>query len=155
VLPILFAAFIPICIGNVSGNMVIATDQQRTYIWFAAIGLIVNLALNFALVPGMGMEGAAWATLATEVVVVGITTAMVLRRMEVAIDVRRIVAGAVAAGLAALALLGLREAGLGAIPLVLVMALIYPVALIVLRALDLGELRELLRARRDLSSANP
>jgi O-antigen/teichoic acid export membrane protein len=149
VLPILFASFVPVCIGNVAGNMVIATDQQRTYIWFAAIGLLVNLGLNFALIPHLGMEGAAWATLATEVVVVGVTTRMVLRRMRVAISLRRIIAGAVAAAATGLAVLALREAGLGAIPLVIAMAAIYPLALVGLRAVDLDELRELMRSRRD------
>ena len=43
VLTILIAAFIPICIGNVAGNMVVAMDLQRRYIWLAALGLAVNL----------------------------------------------------------------------------------------------------------------
>ena len=38
VLTILVAAFVPICIGNVAGNMVVAMDLQRRYIWFAALG---------------------------------------------------------------------------------------------------------------------
>lgn len=148
ILPILFASFVPICVGNVSGNVVIATDQQRTYIWFAALGLAFNLGLNLLLIPDHGIEAAAWVTLATELLVVSITTFAVLRRIRMRPSLRRILPGAVAAALAALALLGLREAGLGAIPLVIAMAVLYPLALLALRAVDFDELRELVRARQ-------
>jgi len=147
VLTILIAAFIPICIGNVAGNMVVAMDLQRRYIWLAALGLVVNVALNLALIPRYGIEAAAWVTLATELVVVSLSTAMVLRRIEMRLSLRRLALALAAAAAAALAVWGLRQAGAGAVVLILAMAVLYPALLLALRALDLAQLRRLLRDR--------
>lgn len=147
ILPILFAAFVPICIGNVAGNMVIATDLQKRYIWFAAVGLLLNAPLNVLLIPRYGAEAAAWITLLTEVVVVSLTLTAVLARIQMRLSARRIVAAAIAATLAGLTVWGLRQAGLGAIPLIVAMGVLYPALLLGLRALDLSELRGLVRER--------
>jgi O-antigen/teichoic acid export membrane protein len=148
ILPILIAAFVPICIGNVAGNMVIAADLQRRYISYAALGLVLNVSLNAVLIPHYGIEAAAWITFLTEVVVVSVTLATVLRRIEMRLSLRRVSLAALAAGAAALTLLGLREASAGAVLLVVAMAIVYPLLLVGLRALDLDELRGLLRSRR-------
>jgi O-antigen/teichoic acid export membrane protein len=152
VLTVLIAAFIPICIGNVAGNMVVAMDLQRRYIWLAALGLVVNLALNLALIPSYGIEAAAWVTLATEVVVVSLSTAMVLRKIEMRLSLRRLGLALVAAVAAALAVWGLRQAGAGAIVLVLAMAALYPALLVALRALDLEQLKRLIRTRGEAAA---
>jgi O-antigen/teichoic acid export membrane protein len=109
---------------------------------------VVNLGLNFALIPEYGIEAAAWVTFATEMVVVSFTLFAVLRRMEMTLSIRRLVLAALAAAASGLALWGLRELGFGAIALIASMAVIYPLALLCLRALDLGELRELISARK-------
>jgi O-antigen/teichoic acid export membrane protein len=152
VLTILIAAFIPICIGNVAGNMVVAMDLQRRYLWLAALGLVLNLALNVVLIPEYGIEAAAWVTLATEVVVVALATVMVLRRIEMRLSLRRLALAAAAAVLAALAVWGLREAGAGAILLILAMAALYPPLLVLLRALDLEQLKRLFRTRGEAAA---
>ncbi|HEX5609716.1 MAG TPA: flippase [Solirubrobacterales bacterium] len=148
VLTILVAAFIPICIGNVAGNMVVAMDLQRTYIWFALAGLALNVPLNLLLIPELGIEAAAWITLATEVVVVSLSLAMVLRRIEMRLSLRQIGLALVAATVAGLAVWGLRQAGAGAIVLVLAMTALYPALLLATRALDLEQLRRVLRDRK-------
>jgi O-antigen/teichoic acid export membrane protein len=148
VLTILVAAFIPICIGNVAGNMVVAMDLQRRYIWFAGLGLLLNVPLNLVLIPEYGIEAAAWVTLLTEVVVVSLSLAMVLRKIELRLSLRRIVLALLASTVAALAVWGLRQAGAGAVVLVLAMTALYPVLLVALRAVDLKELRRLLRDRK-------
>lgn len=147
VLTVLIAAFIPICVGNVAGNMVVAMDLQRRYLWLAALGLVLNLALNVVLIPEYGIEAAAWVTLATEVVVVALATAMVLRRIEMRLSLRRLALAFAAATAAGLAVWGLRQAGAGAIVLILAMTALYPALLLALRALDLEQLRRLLRDR--------
>jgi O-antigen/teichoic acid export membrane protein len=152
VLTILIAAFIPICIGNVAGNMVVAMDLQRRYLWLAALGLVLNLALNVVLIPEYGIEAAAWVTLATEVVVVALATAMVLRRIEMRLSLRRLALAALAATLAALAVWGLREAGAGAIVLILAMGALYPPLLVALRALDIEQLKRLFRSRGEAAA---
>jgi len=152
VLTILIAAFIPICIGNVAGNMVVAMDLQRRYIWLAVLGLVMNVGLNLVLIPEYGIEAAAWVTLGTEVIVVALSTAMVLRRIEMRLSLRRLALAATAATVAALAVYGLRQAGVGAIALILAMAVLYPVLLIALRALDLGQLKRLVRSRGEATA---
>jgi O-antigen/teichoic acid export membrane protein len=146
-LAILFVAFIPISIGYVAGNMVIATNLQRRYILYALAGLLVNIPLNVVLIPEYGIEAAAWVTVATEVVVVAATLVTVLRKLEMRLSLRRILLTTLAAGVAGLAVWGLREAGAGAILLVISMAIVYPALLVALRALDPREVRELIRKR--------
>jgi O-antigen/teichoic acid export membrane protein len=148
VLTILMAAFVPICVGYVSGNMIIATDQQRRYIWFAAAGLALNLTANAILIPVDGMHAAAWVTLATEVTVVGLALHTVLRSIGMRLDLRRIATIALTAAVAAAAVWALRQAGAGAIPLILAMALLYPLLLLGSGTLDRDELRQLIRTRR-------
>jgi O-antigen/teichoic acid export membrane protein len=148
ILPILMGAFVPICIGSVAGNMVTATDLQRRYVWYAGLGLIVNVVLNLALIPKYGIAAAAWVTLATELVVVSFSLLAVLQRIEMRLALRRIAASAVAAVVAGFAVWALREAGAGAVPLIAAMAVAYPLLLLAVRALDLDELRGLLRNRQ-------
>lgn len=147
VLTILIAAFIPICIGNVAGNMVVAMNLQRRYIWFAALGLALNVPLNIVLIPEFGIEAAAWVTLLTEVLVVSLSLFIVLRKIEMRLSLRHIGLATFAAVVSGLAVWGLREAGAGAIVLVLAMTALYPALLVAMRALDLNELRRLLRNR--------
>jgi O-antigen/teichoic acid export membrane protein len=147
ILPILLASFVPICIGNVAGNMVIATDLQKRYIWYAALGLLINVPLNFVLIPHYGIEAAAWITLLTEVVVVSLTLFAVLRRIEMRLRLRRIALATLAAAAAGIGVWALREAGAGVVILVAAMAAAYPALLIGLRALDLEELRRLVQSR--------
>jgi O-antigen/teichoic acid export membrane protein len=152
VLTVLIAAFIPICIGNVAGNMVVAMDLQRRYIWLAVLGLILNVGLNWVLIPEYGIEAAAWVTLGTELVVVALATVMVLRRIEMRLSLRRLTLALIAAVAAALVILGLREAGAGAIVLILVMTALYPALLVALRALDLEQLKRLFRSRGEAAA---
>ncbi len=148
VLTILIAAFVPICIGNVAGNMVVAMNMQRRYIWFAALGLALNVPLNLWLIPRYGIEAAAWITLATEILVVSLSLIMVLRKIQMRLSLRHIGLALVAAAASGLAVWGLRQAGAGAIVLVAAMTVLYPPLLIALGALDLDELRRLIRNRK-------
>jgi O-antigen/teichoic acid export membrane protein len=52
-------------------HQVIGWDGQRAYLLIATLALAANIAANVALVPSMGMFGAAVATLLTELVVTG------------------------------------------------------------------------------------
>ena len=44
-----------------------AIDRQLTFTWAALVSMIVNIALNLALIPLFGYLGASWATVLTEV----------------------------------------------------------------------------------------
>jgi O-antigen/teichoic acid export membrane protein len=149
VLTILMAAFVPMCVGYVAGNMIVATDQQRQYIWFAAIGLVLNLAANAILIPIDGMHAAAWVTLATEVAVVGLSLRAVLRRIGMRLDPLKIAQTVVPALIAGAAVWGIRQAGGGAVVLVLAMGVLYPVLLLATGAVDRDDVQNLVRGRRE------
>ncbi len=148
-LPVLMAAFVPICIGFVGGNMVLATGLQRRYIYYATLGLLVNVVLNVIFIPIYGFQAAAWVTLATELVVVSITLVAVLHKIEMRLSLRKIGLAALAAGASALVVWRLRDAGAQIEWLLLAMGVLYPALLIALRALDVQELIGLVRGRRE------
>jgi O-antigen/teichoic acid export membrane protein len=50
-------------------HQLIGWDGQRAYAVICAVALIVNLLLNVFMIPALSIEGAAWATVWTEVVV--------------------------------------------------------------------------------------
>lgn len=52
-------------------HQLVAWNRQREYAAVCAAALAVNLALNFWLIPGMSIDGAAWATVGTELCVTG------------------------------------------------------------------------------------
>jgi O-antigen/teichoic acid export membrane protein len=57
---------------NVPQAALIALERQGDVMRSAAWAAALNLALNFALIPRFGLAGAAWSTLATEVVRTGL-----------------------------------------------------------------------------------
>ncbi|HUB35240.1 MAG TPA: flippase [Solirubrobacteraceae bacterium] len=148
-LPVLMAAFVPICIGYVGGHLVLATGLQRRYLRFATLGLIVNVALNLALIPVYGFQAAAWVTLATELVVVSLTQVMVLHKIGMRLSWSKIARTSLAAAISALVVWWLREEGARIGVLLVAMAALYAGLLIALRALDMGELRTLVTGRSE------
>jgi len=50
-------------------HQLVGWDGQRAYLWLCALALVVNVAVNAQLIPLWSIEGAAWATLATEIVI--------------------------------------------------------------------------------------
>ncbi|HEY8304559.1 MAG TPA: flippase [Solirubrobacteraceae bacterium] len=150
-LPILMAAYVVICFGYVSGNMVIATDLQRRYVRFAILGLIVNVGFNIPLIPIYGYIAAAWLTLVTNIVVVFPAMHAVLKKISMRIAPGRLLRTAFAATVSGLLVAALRGAGLPLGWLVAAMALAYPLLLLAVRALDIAELRQVL-SRRERAS---
>ena len=128
-----------------------AADRQNSFTWAAGWSLLANLVLNLALIPRFGYLGASWATVLTEVVlgVAGWTlTARHIGPVRILeLSWRPIVAGLVMA----VVLYFLRDFGgqLILIP-ILVGALIYSAASVVLRAVTSEEIAF---ARRALALA--
>lgn len=60
-------------------HQLIAWDLQSSFALFCGLGLIVNVAMNFALIPGLGIEGASWSTLATELLLTGAWIVLLFR----------------------------------------------------------------------------
>jgi len=58
-------------VNGLFGYALIAKNRQRDALWLNVVGLVLNLALNFALVPTYGIVAAAAVTLGCEVVILG------------------------------------------------------------------------------------
>lgn len=56
--------------------LLLAEGRDRTYMLITLVGAIVNVAANVLLIPPYGLVGAAWATIAAEVCVLGSVVAM-------------------------------------------------------------------------------
>jgi O-antigen/teichoic acid export membrane protein len=145
-LPVLMGAFVVICLGYLMGNMVVVLSLQRRFMIYAACALVFNVALNLALVPEYGFMAAAWITLATEILVVGLTARTVLVRLELRPRLDRMARAVLAAGLMAGVVALLNAAGAPALVL-MGATVVYPALLLALRALSLGEIRELVGRR--------
>jgi O-antigen/teichoic acid export membrane protein len=147
-LPVLAGAFVFICFGYLTGNLVLIAGLQRRLVTIGLVGLVVNVAGNVVLIPAWGFMGAAWMTLATEAAVVIVTAVMLRRRLELTLPSLGRMARILAAA-ATLALMLEISSGLGGSFAVLlaIAALAYPGLLLGLRAIDLDEIRMLLRER--------
>jgi O-antigen/teichoic acid export membrane protein len=66
---ILLLAFPLLSLNYALTHQLIGWDRQLAYARVCAAALVVNLALNARLIPTLSIEGAAWATVGTEVVV--------------------------------------------------------------------------------------
>jgi O-antigen/teichoic acid export membrane protein len=143
-LPVLMASFVLVSLGYLVGYLAIVLDLQKRLVLFAAIALAFNVAANLVLLPRYGFEGAAWVTLATEVVVLAPGARMVLREIGLQPDLRRPLRMLLAATASCLALLALRAVGAPLLALVAAMGAVYPALLFLLHAVDRDELRGVL-----------
>jgi O-antigen/teichoic acid export membrane protein len=64
---VLLASFPLLSLNYALTHQLIAWNAHKPYAAICAAALIVNVALNLALIPGSGIVGAAWATLGTEI----------------------------------------------------------------------------------------
>jgi O-antigen/teichoic acid export membrane protein len=145
-LPVLGGAFVFICFDYLNGSMLVALGKQRQLLDISVIALVVNVAGNLVLVPILGFMGAAWMTLATEVVVFAAGSALIVRTLGLSLPrPGRMPRTLLAAGLMAAVLDALRISHASLAVLVAVACVSYPALLFGLRALGLEDLRVLLR----------
>jgi O-antigen/teichoic acid export membrane protein len=108
-LSILAPAMGLIFLGTVVQGALISGHLQRRLLTLAAIGLAFNVVLNLVLIPLFSYVGAAAATTATEVLLMGLSIREVRRRMDLRWPVQRLwpalAAGAAAAAVLAVAYL--------------------------------------------------
>jgi O-antigen/teichoic acid export membrane protein len=150
-LPILGGAFVFICYGYLTGNLLLTLGIAHRQIIVGLAGLVVNVVGNLILVPRYGFLGAAWMTLATEVVVVGTGGWFVVQKLGGLSEVSagrlpRVIA---AAAVLLVILLGLDALGAGLVILSAASAVLYPALLIGLRAVAPDELKGLLLKRQE------
>jgi O-antigen/teichoic acid export membrane protein len=153
-LPILMGAFVSISFGYLVGNMVVVLELQRRFLVFSALGLFLNATLNIILIPPYGFMAAAWITLLTEVTVMSLTARSILLRLEMTPQLSRIGRTAVAAAVMGGAGWAVQSAGAPFAIVVLTSAVVYLVAIALLRVVTLGELLRVLRKEEDLLIAS-
>jgi O-antigen/teichoic acid export membrane protein len=64
---ILMLAFPLLSVNYALTHQLVGWNGQRAYAAICALALVVNVALNARLIPALAIEGAAWATLGTEI----------------------------------------------------------------------------------------
>jgi O-antigen/teichoic acid export membrane protein len=69
-------------------TLLLAANLQRTMMFISMTGAGLNIALNLLLVPRLGIDGAAWATVATEAFVLGAAAVSCARRTGLRFDLR-------------------------------------------------------------------
>ncbi|HEX3692046.1 MAG TPA: flippase [Solirubrobacteraceae bacterium] len=143
--PILAGAFVSISFGYLVGNMVIVLELQRRFATFAALGLVINAALNVLLIPRYGFVASAWITLLTEVTVMTLSMRAVLRALRMRPQVARLLRTLAAAGGMGVLTWLARLAGVPLAGLVAIAALTYVPCLFLLRALSVSEIVAVLK----------
>lgn len=76
-------------LGVARGNWLVCENKNQYAKWFVLFGAIVNVILNFVLIPIMGIEGAALATLITQIVVCFVGPACFKNTRENAVQMLR------------------------------------------------------------------
>lgn len=76
---LLIHCFVGVCVTYVFGTLLTASGDLRTLNWMAAGGALMNVALNMVLIPRMQAEGAAWASLVTQMVTAGMQVLLAAR----------------------------------------------------------------------------
>jgi O-antigen/teichoic acid export membrane protein len=79
VLKILALTLIPIYIGHLTTQSLIALDLSKTYLLIVLLGTIINITLNYWFILRLGAVGAAWTTLLTELLVMSACGFFVLK----------------------------------------------------------------------------
>jgi O-antigen/teichoic acid export membrane protein len=78
-LRVLFLAIGIIFYGTLLGNSVVALGLQKKAMWAYAAGFVFNIAANLAVIPRYSYIGAAWTTVATELLVTAYLAFIVYR----------------------------------------------------------------------------
>jgi len=84
---ILLLAFPLLSLNYALTHQLIGWDRQRAYAWLCLAALATNVALNVRLIPALSIVGAAWATIATELVITaGCALALAAPRRTAAVE---------------------------------------------------------------------
>lgn len=90
VFSVLMFGFIPISMTYIYGTLLTATGNLKQLNIMASCGVILNLALNFFLIPYYQAIGSAWASLGTQYFTAFVQLVMVIRVFNIKINYRYI-----------------------------------------------------------------
>ncbi|MBK6883583.1 MAG: polysaccharide biosynthesis C-terminal domain-containing protein [Flavobacteriales bacterium] len=113
VFALLIGCFVAVCTTYVFGTLLTAGGDLRRLNMMAAGGAVLNIGLNWFLIPRMQAEGAAWASLITQVLTAVVQIVLVRQLHGVVLPVHIWVRTVLYAAGLVLALVGLAAAGLG------------------------------------------
>jgi O-antigen/teichoic acid export membrane protein len=88
VLRTLSLVLLPVFLGHLLTQSLVALDLNKAYLLVAFLGVLINISLNIYFIPSFGANGAAWATLITEAIIVIFCTYFVWRKKPVALSYR-------------------------------------------------------------------
>jgi O-antigen/teichoic acid export membrane protein len=129
------------------GNVLLGCGDEKRYAIGVSIGALLNIGLNFALIPPLGTSGSAIATIASEVAVV----AYMIHRFRIVLGPARLEWGrvlrAVLASAVMAAVLIALPGSVGPIVSVAIGTVVYVLAALTFGVVTRGELREIARKR--------
>jgi O-antigen/teichoic acid export membrane protein len=140
-LPILMIAFVSICYGNLAGYLAPVLKLEWRLALYSAIGTVLNVALNLLLIPPYGAYGSAWATVATEILTMGLMLGTCLRVMHLRLSISKIARTFILA--AAMTGVMVLASPLGLFPAAVLGAAFFTGGLPALHIITIGELRRL------------
>lgn len=146
-LAVLMAAFVLISYSYLNNTMVLLLDLQRATARIAAAGLVLNVAFNLIFLPRWGYVAAAWGTVATELLVLGLITRLTSRALRFRPDVVVAARAALAAAVSVAVLEALRQAGAPLVILIVAFGGAYPALLVLCGGIDLPSTLALVRTR--------
>lgn len=147
-LAILMGVLLFTSVSYLNGSLVLIYGLQKRVLAFATVGLVVNLALNVAFIPVYGYVAAAWATVATELVVVVLTSRATVAAMGWRPSLRVPARTTLAAAATCLALAELRLADVPVAVLLVLTPLVYGALLVALGGVRSREALALARRPR-------
>jgi O-antigen/teichoic acid export membrane protein len=128
------------------GQILLACGDDRGFMWSVSAGAVVNLALNFMLIPPFGIEGSALATLIAELCVIAAAGRRIAPKLgRIRLDGERLARSCIALGALAGTLIAMRAVAPWWVTLV-VSGVVYCALLGATRAITVAELRQVGRA---------
>lgn len=143
-LGILLFTLIIVFPSSIFSNALFAYNRQRIFMWFVIVGVVSNLLLGWLLIPRFGIEGAALATLGSQL----ITNIFVWRamrktnRFRILTYLRRVILVSMLCGLISYVLAG---AGMPTLGIIAIAAGFYAILLYLMREPLLLQLRRMVR----------
>lgn len=86
---LLIWCFVGVCITYIFGTLLTASGDLRTLNWLAAGGMVLNIGLNFVLIPRHQAAGAALASLITQTAMAAAQAAVAAKRYRLRVSLRQ------------------------------------------------------------------
>lgn len=147
-LMLLMANVFLIYFNTVYGNPLVAWDQQKKQMYVIVAGGVANVILNFILIPKYGIEGAAFATLLSEAIVLlgqGFLHFRMVHQIYISILTRVVIATSISTGIV---LFCSKQYELQLVISLLIITVLFLVLSLLLKIIDIDLLKKIFIQRR-------